>query len=98
MKKIWVVLLACFLGLGTVSQAQVVKKAAHGVKKGAKKVGNKTAEIASKGAAKVADETVDDRVGPNGEKIYVDDGNKYFWIDKKGKRHYVPVTALKPKN
>jgi hypothetical protein len=67
------------------------------VKKGAKKVGNKTAEIASKGKAKVTDERYKDKVGPNGETIYIDNHNKYYWVDKKGRRHYIPAEALKNK-
>ena len=67
------------------------------VKKGAKKTGHKTAEVASKGKAKVTDEVHKDKVGPNGETIYIDNHANYYWVDKKGRRHYIAAAALKNK-
>ena len=99
MKKIiGVSLLMAALGLSVPALAQTrVEKAGQGVKKGAKKVGNKTAELATKGKGRVTDKVSDTYVGPSGETIYVDNGSKYYWVDKKGKRHFVPFEALKPK-
>jgi hypothetical protein len=74
-----------------------VKKAGKAVKKGAKKVGNKTAEVASKGKAAVTDEKHKDKVGPNGETIYIDNHSKYYWVDDKGRRHYITEAQLKDK-
>lgn len=101
MKRI-VAVVSCMLFLGFISaNAQEdtgkVKKAAHAVKTGAKKVGNKTAEVASKGKAKVTDQKYKDKVGPNGQTIYIDNHDRYYWIDKKGHRHYVKETELKNK-
>lgn len=73
------------------------KKVGKATAKGAKTVGNKTAEVASKGKAKVTDERHKDKVGPNGEVIYIDNHSKYYWVDKKGNRHYVTDTELKMK-
>lgn len=73
-------------------------KAWHGTKKGAKAVGNKTAEVASKGAAHVADKKSDQWVGPEGQTIYVDDVNKFYWINGHGKHIYVSESALKARN
>lgn len=81
----------------TTLHAQVVKKTGQAVKKGAKKVGNETAEMASKGKAKITDEKHKDKVGPNGQTIYIDNHSKYYWIDEKGKRHYVTEAELKDK-
>lgn len=67
------------------------------IKKGAKKAGNKTAEVASKGKAKVTDERYKDKYGPNGETIYIDNHSRYYWVDKKGKRHYVTEASLHTK-
>ena len=53
--------------------------------------------MASKGKAKVTDERHKDKVGPNGETIYIDNHAKFYWVDKKGRRHYVNEAALKPK-
>lgn len=73
------------------------KKEDSKVKKAAKSVGNKTAEVASKGKAKVTDATHKDKVGPDGQKIYIDNHSKYYWVDDKGKRHYVTEAELKDK-
>src|SRR6187549_1712638 len=69
--------------------AEGAKKVGKATATGAKKVGNKTAEVASKGKATVTDATHKDKVGPNGETIYIDNHAKYYWVDKKGTRHYV---------
>ena len=63
------------------------------VKDGAVKAGNKTAEVASKGKSSVTDQVYKDKVGPNGETIYIDKQSKYYWIDKKG--HKVPIEKNK---
>jgi hypothetical protein len=63
----------------------------------AKKVGNKTAEIASKGKSGVVDEVYKDKVGPSGQTIYIDHSSKYYYVDEKGKKVYVPKSSLKDK-
>ena len=77
-------------------QAQsTVKKAGQKVEKGAKKAGNKTAEVTSKGKSKVTHTVYKDKVGPNGETIYVEQSGQYYWKDKKGKKHYIQSEQLK---
>jgi hypothetical protein len=93
MKKI--IFAVLLLGLAYAAPAQ--DKEDKGVKKAAKSVGNKTAEIASKGAARVGDEKLKDRQGPNGERIYMDEHSRYYWIDKKGHKQYVAEDQLKPR-
>jgi hypothetical protein len=88
---------ALVLALGFSSTVHAQEEVKQDIKKGAKKVGNKTAEVASKGKAKVTDQVYKDKVGPNGETIYMDNHSKYYWIDKKGHRHYVTEDELKPK-
>lgn len=73
------------------------KKAWKGTKNVAKKVGNETAETATKAKAEVTDKEAEGWQGPNGEKIYVDDGNKYYWISEKGKRMWISEDKLKKK-
>ena len=63
----------------------------------AKKVGNKTAEIASKGKSVIVDEVYKDKVGPDGQTIYIDHSSKYYYVDKKGKKVYVAKAELKDK-
>ena len=73
-------------------------KAWKGTKKGAKVVGNKTAEVASKGKAAVTDKKSDTWIGPEGQTIYISGDNRYYWINGKGKRIYVSEAALKAKS
>ena len=67
------------------------------IKKTAKKVGNKTAEIAVKGASKIVDKTYKGKVGPNGQTIYIDNKSRYYYVDAKGAKVYLPKSKLKDK-
>ncbi len=110
MKKILAMIAVfAFIGFATPTYAQSTahkvghsikkgaKKVGHGIKKGAKAVGNETAELATKGKAKVTDKESAEWVGPEGQKIYVDDGSKYYWINEKGGRVFVTKDQLKAK-
>lgn len=96
MKKIFGICLVT-LSLGFSSAALAQDQDTSKIRKAAKKTGNKTAEVASKSKAKITDQKHKDKVGPNGETIYIDNHSKYYWVDKKGRRHYVTETALKAK-
>ena len=72
------------------------KKAWKGTKKGAKKAGHKTAEVASKGKARVTDKVSEEWMGPEGQTIYVDD-TRYYWVNGRGKKIYVSESALQAK-
>jgi hypothetical protein len=64
----------------------------------AKKVGNKTSEIASKGKSAVVDEVYKNKMGADGQSpIYIDHSSKYYYVDKTGKKVYVPKSSLKDK-
>ena len=80
---------------------QFIKKGAkstgRAVKKGASSVGKKTAEIASKGQSEIVDKTYEGKAGPNGETVYINNKSEYYWVDKKGKRHYVTENELTDK-
>ena len=67
------------------------------IKKAAKKAGNKTAELAAKGAAAVADQVYKDKVGPGGQKIYIDNQSRYYYINEKGQKVYDAKSRLKDK-
>jgi hypothetical protein len=103
MKKYVSITAFLVFGFAAASQAQDTVKVkdtenlGNKIEQGAKDVGNKTAEIASKGKAKVTDEVYKDAVGPNNEKVYIDNHSKYYWIDKKGHRHYAEKSELKAK-
>jgi hypothetical protein len=114
MKKIFGIALVALLGLSAPAFAQNkvertagdawrgtkkgAGKAWKGTKKGAKAAGNKSAELATKGVSNVHDKKSDQWVGPEGQTIYVDDGNKYYWVNGRGKRIYVSESALKARN
>lgn len=107
MKKIWIagaVLLALGIQAPVYAQEETAKevkeagkKAGQKVKTGAKKAGTKTAEVTSKGKSKITDAEHKDKVGPNGETIYIDNHARYYWIDKGGRRHYLIESELKDK-
>ncbi len=90
MKKLSVALFFLF-GVLLTSQAQIDSTV--------KKIGNKTAEIASKGKSDLVDVIYKDKVGAQGQTIYIDHSSKYYYVDKKGKKVYVAKSTLmnKPK-
>ena len=109
-KGLFIYLIALSLGLAATActQAQdtttagqdlknATKKTGKAVKKEARKVGDKTAEIASKGKSAIVDKTYDGKQGPDGEKIFIDGQSKYYYVDKKGHKKYVPESKLKDK-
>lgn len=100
MKKIiGISLFLFFFAYANTANAQSkASKVGQDIKKGAKKAGNKTAEVASKGKARVTDQKLKDKYGPNGETIYIDNHARYYWIDKHGRRHYVTEGYLKAKS
>jgi uncharacterized protein YcfL len=91
MKKIWILLVVMLLAISYNAPAQEVKQK---VKKGAKAVGNNTAEAASKAASRVADQKLKDKLAPNGEDVYVNGHHEYYWIDKKGRKQYIKESQL----
>lgn len=93
MKKLAVI----FLCLGLISFSAANAQVKEEVKKDAKKVGHKTAEVASKTKAAVVDKRYRDKEGPDGQTIYIDKHSKYYWIDDKGKKQYIAKSALKDK-
>jgi len=90
-KTAGILLFSLFITLGI--QAQVKKD----IDTAATKLGNKTAEVASRGKSAVVDIKYKNKVGPGGETIYIDHSSKYYYIDSKGKKVYVPRTRLKDK-
>lgn len=66
----------------------------------AKDVGDKTAEVAVKGASKVVDKTYKDKMAPDGSDVYIDNKNRKYYVDKKGKKIFLKASEIKerPKN
>jgi hypothetical protein len=89
---------------GTFSFAQVHAQTTHKdstlghkMSKTAKKVGDKTAEIGAKGASDVVDKKYADKVGPEGQTIYINSHSHYYYINHKGHRVYVKKYQLRDK-
>ncbi|ADY53145.1 hypothetical protein Pedsa_2603 [Pseudopedobacter saltans DSM 12145] len=93
--------LALLIGFNTIdANAQkktekAVENTGKAIEKGAKAVGDKTAEVASKGASKVADQTYRGKMAPDGSNVYIDSHNKKYYIDKKGKKIYLKPSQIK---
>lgn len=67
------------------------------IKRTAKKVGRKTAEVAVKGASGIVDKTYKTKVGPNGQTIYIDNQSRYYYVDAKGAKVFLSKAKLKDK-
>lgn len=76
---------------------KALQKTGKAVKKGAKSVGNKTAEVAVKGSAKVVDQTYKGKMAPDGSNVYIDGKNNKYYIDKKGAKIYLKAAEIKNK-
>jgi len=92
-KLICISILAAAMPLWLCAQDKVKTE----VKKDANKAAHKTEEVASKAKAKVTDKTYADKVGPDGQTIYIDKHSKYYWIDSRGHKKYVSKAMLKDK-
>lgn len=73
------------------------KATGRAVSKGANAAGGKAAEVASKGQSEIVDKTYEGKAGPGGETVYITNESKYYWVDKKGHRHYVEESKLQDK-
>ncbi|MEE1884935.1 hypothetical protein [Pedobacter flavus] len=74
---------------------KVLKKTGNAVEKGAKAVGDKSAEVAVKGASKVADQTYKGKMAPDGSNVYIDGKNNKYYIDKKGAKIYLKASQIR---
>ncbi|MGF1924739.1 MAG: hypothetical protein ACQUHE_11215 [Bacteroidia bacterium] len=74
---------------------KVIQKTGKAVEKGAKSVGNKTAEVTVKGGAKVVDQTYKGRMAPDGSNVYIDGKNNKYYINKKGAKIYLKASQIR---
>lgn len=100
MKKVLnIAFIALSLGIISTANAQSkTKKVEEDVKRDATVAKDKTAEVASKGASRIRDKVYRDKVGPNGQTIYINGHSKYYWIDDKGHKQYIHKSELVDKN
>ena len=98
MKKISTSLLCAILfSVSVPAYAQTAKSVGKSISKTADTVAVKTKATTKKGVAKVVDKTYDDKEGPNGETVYIDNHSKYYYINSKGDKKYVTEAQLKNK-
>ena len=97
-----VLALSSLLAVTNVSAQTKVEKAADktgkAIGKGAKTVGNKSAELATKGFAKVKDKTYKGKVAPDGSDVYIDKSDKKYYLNKEGKKIYLKKSEIKNKS
>jgi predicted small secreted protein len=74
---------------------KVVQKTGKTIEKGAKSVGNKTAEVAVKGSVKVVDQTFKGKMAPDGSNVYIDGKNNKYYINKKGAKIYLKASQIR---
>ena len=72
-------------------------KASDEVEEGAQSVGDKINEGANDAAAAIKDQKVDDKVGPGGETVYLNDEAKYYYINNEGDKVFISKIQLKDK-
>lgn len=74
---------------------KVIQKTGTTIEKGAKSVGNKTAEVTVKGGAKVVDQTFKGRMAPDGSNVYIDGKNKKYYVNSKGAKIYLKASQIR---
>ena len=65
------------------------------IDKGAKSVGNKTAEVAVKGASKVGDKTWKGKMAPDGSDVYINAKNEKYYVNSKGAKIWLKSSQIK---
>ncbi len=91
MKKLTgIIAFTCLVGLGSL-QAQVRED----VDKAGTKVGNKTEEVTVKGKSAIVDHRYSHHIGPHNEPVYIDHNSKYYYVNPKGRKMYIPKSACR---
>jgi len=73
------------------------KEADREVKDDTEKLGDKISEGAGNVAAEVKDKPYSGKMGPDGEKIFIDKNSKYYYINHEGKKVYISKSQLRDK-
>lgn len=104
--KISFVVVAMFAATQTFAQehrpvgkqiSRDAKEVGHATGHAAVVVGHKTAEVASKGAAAVTDKRYEGHWARTGENVYIDEHNKYFYVNKRGHRVFITRAQMRTK-
>ncbi len=73
------------------------REAQQEVKEESQSLGNKIEEGAKDAAAAITDQKLDEKVGPGGETVYVDENAKYYYINNNGEKVFITKLQLKDK-
>jgi hypothetical protein len=101
MKKLTGILICtmvfCFSAQGFTPQKKDSSTLRRDIREAADTISNKTKKVTKKGVAKIIDKTYADKVGPQGQTIYINKHDQYYYIDNKGKKVFVTKDQLKDK-
>lgn len=73
------------------------REAEENIEEGAEKTGDDVSEAAANAAAHVKDKVYVDKVGPEGQTIYINKHSQYYYISDDGKKVFVTKSQLKDK-
>jgi vacuolar-type H+-ATPase subunit H len=76
---------------------QEAREAEKNIEEGAEKTGDDISEAAGNAASHVKDKVYVDKVGPDGQTIYIDKHSRYYYISNEGKKVFVSRSQLKDK-
>lgn len=82
------------------TQAQTEHKdssVGHKIDVTAKKVGHKTSQIAVNGASAIVDKKYEGKCGPNGQTVYINKYDHYYYVSRKGHKIYLKKSQLMDK-
>lgn len=91
------IMMLSFSVQGLTPQKKDSSKLRREIKEAADTVSNKARKVAKKGVAKIVDKTYADKVGPQGQTIYINKHAQYYYIDNEGRKVYVTKDQLKDK-
>lgn len=64
---------------------------------GADNFGDEVREHTNKLESEISDRELEDKAGPDGQEVYIDDNNNFYYIDEFGNRMYVTPEELTPR-
>ncbi|MGX5820170.1 hypothetical protein ACWKWU_18375 [Chitinophaga lutea] len=91
MKQIRMLLVVAAMAIATSAAAQ------QRVDTAVKKAGDKAASTAVKGVANVKDKVYKGKEAPDGSVVFIDNKDKKYYIDKKGKKIYLKPSQIRDK-
>lgn len=71
------------------------KNTKRDIEEAADKAGDKISEAAAKAEAEITDQTFAGKMGPQGQKIYIDKYDKYYYINNDGNKVYISKSELR---